>query len=141
MIERRRAGGGRRRTLGIAVLATGLIAGAPAAAFGVGPGIRPAPGAAKPFLDVRVAERRAGPSRPPGVSVRERSARARLRDELGPQGVVQVDPLTGTARNVQRLDGTLTGVAGGDRAVVARRWMRDNRAALGLTADDVDALT
>jgi hypothetical protein len=33
--------------------------------------------------------------------------------------VVQVDALTGTARSVQKLNGTLTGPAAGDRADVA----------------------
>jgi extracellular elastinolytic metalloproteinase len=139
MIQRRRAGVGSRRILGVAVGAIGVMFAAPAVASAVGPAIR-TPLAAKPFFDSRTTDR-ASVSRPPGVSARERSARNRLRDRLGPQGVVQVDPLTGTARTVQRLDGTLTGVAAGDRAAVARRWLRDNRAALGLTAPDVAALT
>ena len=42
---------------------------------------------------------------------------------------------------MQRLDGALTGPAGGDRSAVALEWVRDNRAALGLTAADIDALT
>jgi len=42
---------------------------------------------------------------------------------------------------VQALRGALTRPAEGDRAVVARRWVRTNRAALGLTAGDVDELS
>ena len=52
-----------------------------------------------------------------------------------------VDPATGTARSVQARRGALTGVAAGDRAAVALRWVREHRAALGLTAGDVDDLT
>ncbi|HEX5618487.1 MAG TPA: M36 family metallopeptidase, partial [Solirubrobacteraceae bacterium] len=56
------------------------------------------------------------------------------------QASVQVDALTGTARNVQRLDGALTTPAAGDRAAIAMRWVQSNRTALGLSAADLDTL-
>ncbi len=46
----------------------------------------------------------------------------------------------GTVRSVQAHDGPLTPPAGGDRAAVARGWVRANRAKLGMTAADVDDL-
>ncbi|HET8759309.1 MAG TPA: M36 family metallopeptidase [Solirubrobacteraceae bacterium] len=96
--------------------------------------------AAKPYHDSRVGARRAATRAGSIGSARERSARTRLRRSLGAQAVVQVDALTGTARSVQRLDGTLTGPASGDRAAIAMRWVESNRAALGLGAADLDTL-
>ena len=54
--------------------------------------------------------------------------------------VVDVDKLTGTPRAIQRLDGTITGPAGGDPLAIARGWVQSNRAALGLSAADADGL-
>src|SRR5690348_526403 len=42
---------------------------------------------------------------------------------LGTQGVVQVDRLTGTPRQVARLDGLLTGPSGEPAATVALRYV------------------
>ena len=134
-------GVGRRRAFGIAAVVTCALLVAPAGAQAVNRQLRAAPGqdAAKPFFDSRVAARHAGTR--VAASASERSARTRLRDRLGREAVLQVDRLTGTARSIQRLDGTLTGPAAGDRAAVAMSWLRSNRAALGLALADVDALT
>ena len=130
-MNRRRAGVGRRRAVATAVLTIGAMLTAPTAVSAVGP----APGAAKPYFDSRVGDSRSGE-----VSAGERSARAELRSRLGAQAVVQVDPLSGTARTVQRLDGALTRPAAGDRSAVAMDWVRANRTALGLTDADLDGL-
>ena len=53
---------------------------------------------------------------------------------------VVADPATGAVRSVQARAGALTEPAGGDRAAVALRWVREHRSALGLSADDVDGL-
>jgi extracellular elastinolytic metalloproteinase len=140
-----RARVGRRGVLAIAVVLASALLALPAAASAVGRAVRAhvaAKPAAKPYFDSRVGARRAAvrSGRSVGSST-ERTARSHLRARLGNQAVVQVDALTGTARSVQKLNGTLTGPAAGDRAAVAMRWLRTNRAALGLTAADVDALT
>jgi extracellular elastinolytic metalloproteinase len=124
MIEGRRAG---IRLLGcVSIAVMGVLLAGPASAPARGP--RPAADAAKPFFDSRVA-------------ARSRARAPRLRHALGNGVSVEVDPLTGTARSVQRLDGALTGTRGGDRTGVARQWVRAHRTALGLTATDVDPLT
>src|SRR5689334_17911636 len=143
MMTGARAGAGRRRVVWIAVAFTAAVAVLPATASAVGPALRERPGAAaaKPFFDSRLPASRAAARSGPVGSTAERSARRELRGELGRQASIQVDPLTETARSVQKLNGALTGPAGGDRAVVARRWIAGNRTALGLTAADVATLT
>jgi hypothetical protein len=134
-------GVGRRRAFRIAAVVTCALLAAPAGVQAVERHLRTAPGqdAAKPFFDSRVSARQAGTR--VATSAGERSARAQLRASLGRQASVQIDPLTGTARSIQRLDGTLTGPAAGDRADVAMSWVRANRSALGLTTGDVNGLT
>jgi extracellular elastinolytic metalloproteinase len=83
------------------------------------------------LLDTRQAAASA-----PAPSASERAARR----HLARRAAVSVDRVTGTVRAVQARDGALTGVAAGDRAAVALRWVREHRTALGLTARDVDAL-
>lgn len=70
---------------------------------------------------------------------RARAARAQeaLARALGSQGVVDVDPRTGTPRMVSRLDGFLTGPSAADPADVALGYVRANLAAFGLTASDL----
>jgi extracellular elastinolytic metalloproteinase len=63
-----------------------------------------------------------------------------LRDSLGPHGVVDVDPLTGTPRVVARLDGFLTEPSGGDAADVVLDYVRTNEAVFKLDADDLAGL-
>jgi extracellular elastinolytic metalloproteinase len=143
MDEWGRAGVGRRRAIGIAIVVMSAVAALPAGASAVGRQVRAqhaGQDAAKPYYDSRVGARRAAARAGAIGSAAERSARSRLRRSLGTQGAIQVDALTGTARSVQRFDGALTGPAGGDRAAVAMRWVESNRAALGLSAADLDSL-
>ena len=49
-----------------------------------------------------------------------------LRSSLGLQGVVDLDPLTGTPRVVARLDDFLTGPAGGDAVDLVLGYVRAN---------------
>lgn len=88
-----------------------------------------------------MAARHAAAARPVPATATERSARAQLRSRLGREADIQIDPLTGTAHSIQRLDGALTAPAAGDRADVAMRWLKTNHSALGLTSGDVGALT
>src|SRR6185503_3869583 len=139
MHEWGRAGVGRRRAIAITVVALSAVAALLAGAGAVGRQVRAqhaGQDAAKPYYDLRVSARRAATRAGSVGSRAERSARSQLRRSLGAQAAVQVDALTGTARNVQRLDGALTGPAAGDRAAIAMRWVDGNRVALGLSAAD-----
>jgi hypothetical protein len=63
-----------------------------------------------------------------------------LRASLGLQGVVDLDPLTGTPRVVARLDGFLTEPAEGDAVDIALGYVRANEAVFGLDEDDLAGL-
>lgn len=56
------------------------------------------------------------------------------------QEVVQLDPATDTVRMAARLDGTLTRPASGTAAAIGLRYVREHRAALGLSAADLETL-
>jgi extracellular elastinolytic metalloproteinase len=132
------------------VVAAGLTAvtllALPAAASAVSPKVRqlgrqPAP--AKPYFDSRVAARHAAaPSAAKfsGRSAAQRSAVRSLKSRLGTQGVVSIDPLTGTVRAVQKLDGTLTAASSDSRSAIAMRFIRANATALGLSSSAVSSL-
>lgn len=68
-------------------------------------------------------------------------AGAELRGTLGRQGVLELDPATGTPRMVADLDGFLRRPRDGDPETVALAWVRRHAAALGLSARDLDGLT
>ena len=101
--------------------------------------------AAKPYFDSRTGARskaaRAGTTvaaaRP---STQTRAARGTLERRLGRQGVLNIDPLTGTPRQLLRTDGALSGPRGGARADIAQDFVRANSTALGLDAADLDGL-
>ena len=98
---------------------------------------QPSPDQREPF-DVRDRPGPLGrlvtPSPPVGL------AQAKLRATLGPQGLLQIDPRTGTPRILARLDGFLTGPRRGDPKRIALRYVSSNRAAFGLDRDDLTAL-
>ncbi len=82
-------------------------------------------------------------------TLRERSNRAAqspnastdaLRESLGSEGVVAIDPLTSTPRHVGRLDDFLTGPSGAAPASIALGYVKQNAAALGLDARTVDGM-
>ncbi|ELP62817.1 M36 family metallopeptidase [Streptomyces turgidiscabies] len=64
-----------------------------------------------------------------------------LRKQLGAQGVLELDPDTGTARQVARLDGYLTSASGATPEDIARRYLRAHPDVFGLTAAQVEGLT
>jgi hypothetical protein len=81
-------------------------------------------------------------SREPLTSARSlavATARARLvlRRSLGRMGVFELDPRTGTARVVARLDGFLTGATSDPPRTVALDYVRGHKEALGLTSRDL----
>ncbi len=61
-----------------------------------------------------------------------------LRDSLGDQAIVDIDPLTRTPRMVARLDGFLTAASPAAATDVALGFVRHNAAAFGLDAGTVD---
>lgn len=74
---------------------------------------------------------------PRGLTLAEADAQASLSHTLGRQGVFELDPRTGTARVVGRLDGTLTGPSSAPATAVAMDWVRRNLNALGLGRGDL----
>jgi hypothetical protein len=64
-----------------------------------------------------------------------------LSRQLGEQGVVEMDGLTGTPRLVARLDGMLTGPSAAPARQVALEYVRAHLDAFGLSAADVGGLT
>lgn len=79
------------------------------------------------------------PSAPP-VSAKSSAARAALKRSLGAEGVLRIDPLTGTPRVIARLDGFLSGPAAGAPEAIALGWARRHRAVLGLGRRDFSGL-
>jgi extracellular elastinolytic metalloproteinase len=65
----------------------------------------------------------------------------KLRKQLGAQGVLELDPATGTARQVAKLDGYLTPADDQDPADVVRQYLRAHPDVFGLSAAQADALT
>ena len=63
-----------------------------------------------------------------------------LRSSLGLQGVVDVDPLTGTPRVVARLDGFLTGPSADAADAIVLDYVRAQEAVFGLDGDDLAGL-
>ena len=86
-------------------------------------------------IDVREAAA-ARPAEPAGSP----AARAELRGSLGPEGVFETDPATGTPRVVARLDGFLTRPSSASPQQVALGYARRNASALGLERADLDGL-
>jgi len=131
-----------RRVLALVV---GALLALPATAGAVSRTAPTGPAAAKPSFDARAGDRaraaRAGaPVAAARPTDRTRRARVELRRDLGRGGVLTVDPLTGTPRQLLRTDGALSGPRGGERADIARDFVRANLAVLGLDAADLDGL-
>jgi hypothetical protein len=63
-----------------------------------------------------------------------------LRSSLGLQGVVDLDPVTGTPRVVARLDGFLTEPRAGDARALVLDYVRANGNVFGLDEDDLAGL-
>jgi hypothetical protein len=118
--------------IGVILLATLIAAGLPSGAAGAQP--QKTPDAALPFLDSSSGA--ATVSAAPEV----RAAAQRLRQKLGGETIVDIDPKTGTPREVVRLDGFLSGPHIGDPTAIARDWIEDNAALLGLDDHATDCL-
>jgi hypothetical protein len=112
------------------------------AAFARGPGASQ-PGQPLPNYDVReqaaqgavsTSSARTGTPQPSRATT---AARAQLADDLGDQAVVQTDPVNGTLRTIQRLNGTLTGAGGGSAQDRAWSYVTDHATAIGLDSADL----
>jgi hypothetical protein len=121
-----------RRQLSWVLLATLVVAGLPGASAGAQQA--KTPGAPLAFLD---SSSNAAPL-PPAAGVR--AAAQRLREKLGRETIVDIDPKTGTPREVVKLDGFLSPPQTGDPTTVARDWVVDHRDLLGLDYDDTKCL-
>src|SRR5262245_24624716 len=64
-----------------------------------------------------------------------------LKDSLGNQGIVSIDPLTSTPRMVGRLDGFLTSPSGASASSIALGYVQQHGAAFGLDAQSLKNLT
>ncbi|HEY7044219.1 MAG TPA: M36 family metallopeptidase [Nocardioidaceae bacterium] len=60
-----------------------------------------------------------------------------LQHHLGMQGIVDIDPVTGTPRQVMRLDGYLTGRSAKPAAVIARSYVRQHPGVFKLNRHEV----
>jgi hypothetical protein len=76
----------------------------------------------------------------PAVASDVATARVALARDLGPQGVLEIDEVTGTPRVIARLDGFLTTPSTRRPADVALGYVRDHLDAFGLASVDLDAL-
>ncbi len=90
-------------------------------------------GGADRLLDVRKDARAP-------VSGATRAAQRRLGRRLGRGGVLRVEPNTSTPRFVADLNGSLTRRSSQRPAVVARRFLRDQRGAYGLDAREAESV-
>jgi extracellular elastinolytic metalloproteinase len=88
-------------------------------------------GPARKVLAARAATMNANPTN--GVRT--------LRQQLGAQGIVDLDPLTATPRRVIRVDGFLTDASRKPAATVAKDYLRAHTDVFGLSTAQVDALT
>jgi hypothetical protein len=86
--------------------------------------------AAEKVLDARQRDQAANPS----------ADVASLRDSLGREGIVDIDPLTRTPRFVGKTDGFLTGPSGKAPADIALDFIRQNARVFGVDRNDVDSL-
>lgn len=64
----------------------------------------------------------------------------KLRGELGPQGLLQLDPLTATPRNITKLNGFLTGPSDAPARSIATTYLRAHPDVFRLAAADINNL-
>ena len=137
---------------GLVLFAPSATAGAPAPAAGTA--VPAAAVGAAPATedrgdyDARVDTASAGPAMDGGAQLRTTTAPGRralralpaLRAALGDQLVADLDPLTGTPRQLARLDGMLTGPARGAARGIALSYVRAHEDVFNLSAGDLAGL-
>ncbi|GAA3803454.1 hypothetical protein GCM10022403_041840 [Streptomyces coacervatus] len=75
------------------------------------------------------------------MKAEQRSGVRELRQQLGAQGVLELDPATGTARQVAKLDGYLTPRSDKGPQDIVRQYVRDHPDVFGLSTGQVRDLT
>ncbi|MEP7090648.1 MAG: M36 family metallopeptidase [Nocardioidaceae bacterium] len=154
----RAAGSGRRTSRGRLAL-TGTAVGAAALALTVTPGASQAAPALTGKAGELTSSHAAATRSTKDIDVRQQGASSAvlsqraarqvahpraglrsLRTQLGIQGVVSLDPLTGTPRSLSKLDGFLTGPSRQSPSSVALGFVRTHAGALGLDGADLATL-
>ncbi|MEV6525815.1 M36 family metallopeptidase [Longispora sp. NPDC051575] len=94
------------------------------------------------FFDSRTAaaSRRTLQVKAAALAAAPRPGLRALKAELGVQGTVDLDPLTGTPRTVSKLDGYLAGPSTANPAQIAINYVRTHADAFGLKNADIDGL-
>ncbi|HEY1593800.1 MAG TPA: M36 family metallopeptidase [Thermoleophilaceae bacterium] len=96
---------------------------------------------ARPFFDIRgggAAPAGASPQlRPARVSSTTKNARQRFVQTFGVNTALDTDPVTGTVRSLQRLNGTLTGPSAAAPRDIGWNYIRSHTAVLGLDTGDL----
>ncbi|MGW3123576.1 M36 family metallopeptidase [Streptomyces sp. NPDC001107] len=134
---------GRRATILTAAagltLAVAFVPGAASAVPGspAADGPSPTPSATPPVPSQQTLVRRDARL----VKAEQRAGVQQLREQLGAQGVLELDPATGTARQVAKLDGYLTPRSDKGPEDIVRQYLRDNPDVFGLSAGQVRDLT
>lgn len=91
-------------------------------------------------FDARTPNAKTTYARAAKVEGKETAAAKKFRDSLGTQGVVQVDPNTGTPAQVTKLNGFLTGKSGKKAADVALGYVKAHPEVFKLSAADLGTL-
>jgi extracellular elastinolytic metalloproteinase len=137
---------GRGRRVWLATLTLALACAAPAAAAGIDGDSASSDSKASSLSlpdqglasrDVRIDAQKE-PAQP--VSAAAARAQANIRESLGSQGVVDVDPITGTPRVVADLNGFLTGPSDASPKAIALGYLHRHAKAFGLDAGDISSL-
>lgn len=112
--------------------AIGVVAGLPGTAGAIGE--EQVRDGRSPY-DQRAAAVSAG-----AASVTPSTAARALARQLGPEGIVELDPISGTPRRVLRTDGALTGPSDDAPAEIVLRYVREHRAVFRLDDAAIAAL-
>ncbi|WP_018348157.1 M36 family metallopeptidase [Longispora albida] len=75
------------------------------------------------------------------IAAQPRAGLSALKSDLGVEGVVELDSLTGTFRQVSKLDGFLTGPSKAAPDAIALNYLRDHTSAFGLSASDINRMS
>ncbi|PZS25601.1 MAG: hypothetical protein DLM59_19915 [Pseudonocardiales bacterium] len=142
-----RSSGRLRHAAAIAACAVVVLSGASAAAATAAQRVAPhAAGKASPHA-AQYYDARVGADAAAKKSLQRRAAEASartqvtaMRTSLGDQAVVDIDGLTGTPRQVARLDGFLTGPSTGRAADIAMGYVRQHVTAFGMSPADLSTL-
>lgn len=131
-----------RRSISIAAvtaLTVALVPAAASAAPGGGPVTNPGQQqSVRPkFFDARTG---AAPAARTTLAAPQAAAVGKLRDTLGDQGLIDIDPVTHTARRVARLDGFLTPASHKPAVTIATAYVTAHPELFGLSAAQVRAL-